>query len=610
MHHSLWPAVSARLRDRVRDESGQTLVLFAVMAAAVMGLLALGVDMAVVLGGQRRFDQNGADAAAMAVGHTLASSVQPGVAGTVLIGEPDEDIYGLARQLAGLGQPTSTWTCAPGAKGDPCAKPTGINQNTGLTTRNRLAMTLEYWGTDEWGAAWCYAPSSPMPGRVGGVPRCSANAVTVGGTTHYLVPKPDPKLPFKVRVTVSSTMEGFFADVIGAGSGMPSAPGLNEHRAAACIRPQSGTKIGNVWQWTAIPTSEVDGRTTCAQAVVAISGNQVPTEMKPVIPITTNDCRVSGSYGMLVDLWDPSPRAGCPGQPASPMGSFKNMIDFSDEPRWCTAGGGSYSYSYTGLMPEEAAACGGADTNEWNREGYAHDPTNLGGGGPPVDVTYWIGKGGYGGTVRPDSCYWQLPSCTGTMSTVPGLTGVPANRDGNWFPTYVSASPGQTGNYGSNISDGLYCKPQYISVDGNFCTDAATSPSGTYFFARKELVGYNASTPLNQKILCPPPDDFGAAYDFGCRDAGVLTWVEPQSSSGGFWNYDHSNPERVRGARILTFRLYCKWTTINGNAYCSDPPAPFTTQSSTVFGRWISHAVTGPGTGGPLSPNENFVNFD
>ena len=47
------------------------------------------------------------------------------------------------------------------------AVPTGLNQNRGLTSRNRLDMTLEYWDTESYPDAWCYSPSGPAPFKPG-----------------------------------------------------------------------------------------------------------------------------------------------------------------------------------------------------------------------------------------------------------------------------------------------------------------------------------------------------------------------------------------------------------------------------------------------------------
>ena len=52
------------------------MVSFAVMIAAMMAVLALVVDMGILLS-QRRFDQNGADAGALAAGRLLAGDVSP-----------------------------------------------------------------------------------------------------------------------------------------------------------------------------------------------------------------------------------------------------------------------------------------------------------------------------------------------------------------------------------------------------------------------------------------------------------------------------------------------------------------------------------------------------
>src|SRR5436309_15713799 len=110
-----------------RRSRGQTLVLFTMLAAAFIGFLALVVDMGFAFG-QRRFDQNGADAGTLAVAQLLALNVSPlNNGGTqVYLSLSDAEAYSKARQYAGL---DSTF-------GSTSTTPTGTNQNTGLNGRN------------------------------------------------------------------------------------------------------------------------------------------------------------------------------------------------------------------------------------------------------------------------------------------------------------------------------------------------------------------------------------------------------------------------------------------------------------------------------------------
>jgi hypothetical protein len=89
-------------------ESGQALVTFALMITVMMAMLALVLDLGLLFG-QRRFDQNGADAAALKVGHMLAGSVSPREnpdslddVVPVYFGWSESDVYTEARRYAGL----------------------------------------------------------------------------------------------------------------------------------------------------------------------------------------------------------------------------------------------------------------------------------------------------------------------------------------------------------------------------------------------------------------------------------------------------------------------------------------------------------------------------
>src|SRR5687768_17609063 len=91
-----------RIRGRIHGDDGQALVSFALMAVVIMGMLALVVDLGLVFG-QRRFDQNGADAGAFAAGRLLAGSVAPlNNNGDPYLSVPDADVYRAVRSYAGL----------------------------------------------------------------------------------------------------------------------------------------------------------------------------------------------------------------------------------------------------------------------------------------------------------------------------------------------------------------------------------------------------------------------------------------------------------------------------------------------------------------------------
>ncbi len=512
-------------------ESGQAMVSFALMMTALMGMLALVFDLGIVFS-QRRFDQNGADAAAFAAGRRLATEVAALSSTSVFFAIPDSLIYQEVRRYAGL-HPTNTGS----------AVPTGLNQS-GMISRNLLTATLEYKGTSAYPTSWCYSPTGPQPVRTPPVPACALYQGTY------------PPLPaagefYRLRVTVSSHTNGLFAPIISANDNTPAAP--TAQSVPACLPPH--VKIGAAWMPLLVGGQPVPGNTICAQTVVVIKGSPVGGDPIPVIPLTTPDCNLTSVPGGLYPLWDPNPK-NCQG---NPTGSFKNYLDFSDEPKWCD--GVSYNYSYR--MPPEAG-CGGPTDASWNRAGYAHDPARPGGNGSAEDISYWLGMGGFGGVVRPDTL---LPD--GTYLS-----------DGNRFPTYVSSNPNQSGNLGTNIGDGLYCRAVSVTNGGNGCS-TSISPSGTYFFAKNRLLG-GAGLPC--------PDIWGAApYNLGCRDTGVAVWIDPQRSAGAAWVPASNNIERVRIRRILRFRIYCAFDA-NGN--CTNPPPG--SAKSDAQGRFVSAFISGP----------------
>lgn len=116
-------------------ESGQALILFAVMVSALVAMLVLVVD-AGLLFGQQRYVQNGADAAALAAGRLVKLKSTNHLL-----------VYQEVRRYAGL-HPTILISDVP----------TGVNQHPGLTGRSRLAVKLEY----DNGTGWCAAPDDRL----------------------------------------------------------------------------------------------------------------------------------------------------------------------------------------------------------------------------------------------------------------------------------------------------------------------------------------------------------------------------------------------------------------------------------------------------------------
>jgi hypothetical protein len=267
------------------------------------------------------------------------------------------------------------------------------------------------------------------------VPPCAL--LTLASGTAY-PPRPNPNVPFKVRVTVSSTTNGFFAAVIGTNRVLPPPP--SSDAGAACLRPQ--VKSGNAWTELA----GAAGSTTCAQAVATIRGSSIFLGKSPIIPPTTGDCQIASETNpeAFFQLWGSNP-AGC----GYRLGSWKNVLDFTYEPLWCD--NQAYDYRYINLLPPQALVDGGfcdgqANDTTWNRADFVKDPQWPGNNDAKSDIPYWIARG-FGGKLR--GCTWQWNSTLGKAECL--------GDDGIRFPTYIDTHPANTGDMGQNIAAGFYC---------------------------------------------------------------------------------------------------------------------------------------------------------
>jgi hypothetical protein len=521
----------AKLLAWLRPTRGQSLVLFTLMITAFFGFLALVIDGGFVFG-QRRYDQNGADAATMAVARLVATNVAfANQAGTsVYISATDATLYAAARQYGGL-DPASTTSTSP----------TGTNQNAQLDSNNQnlLQISLEYWDGTTLNAdgtpKWCYSPLGPQPPRNPSVPSCSTPTpggfFVVNGVNYP--PQPTSN-PYKVRVTVSSTTSGSFLAAAGIGTTTTS-PTQTDSTQAACVVAGSG------------------GMLTCAQAIATIAGQPSDVLTASLIPTAVADCNVAVNPGpTLYQLWGSSGNT-CNG---FNFGSWNSIVDFSTEAIWCT-NGTNPTYKYVNILPGTAphtsyvGICVKPNgwTETWHRTNYSQDPSYPGTLVAKNDVVQWITKG-FGGTIVV----------------------------GNDLPTYVDAQPDQGGNLGQNIAAGFYCSSS--NVQSNSCS---TNASGTYFFASGQTGFQN---------VCTDGFSNGGA---GCRDADVVTWTNPEASQGApqnatSWQSVKNSPDRITVARILNFRFYCDH---DGNGYCDNTPKSITGSSSnsTVWGRFVGPLI-------------------
>lgn len=543
-------------RAQPHAQAGQVLPVFAIVVIALIAVTALVIDTGFLFG-QRRYDQNGADAAALAAARLMATSVSPfDNNGNTFFAVSDADVYNEALKYV------------------------NPNQNGGLASRNSVAWTLEYWDGATLDSAtgnpkWCHSALSPQPPRSSPVvSECTWMQLVIGSTAVNLPPQPALGHPYQVRVTVSSTTEPFFAQVAGIAGSTQAV--TTDPDAPACLR--SGT--------------EADAHMTCAQAIADIRGISTPQSVGPILPVTTGDCDLAGdpggSDGRLHQLWGSSPN-GC----GYNLRSWKNMIDLSDRADWCSdAGGGSNGdpdYKYFKLLPPASttepdsfkrATCGtgsATDTN-WDRGGGDSDSS----------------KG-----FRPDTGF----NFTGqTDHDVAALIALgfhgyiwAAYPDGNKVPTYSLADPGQGANLGQNVAAGFYCGSSGVTANG---CPTTINPAGTYYFAR------------NQPGMQFPCDDLyeQANPKIGCRDAAIpiwgdesptnlgVDWAVGANGNGGGSGWAHSgggDPDRVRLVRLLVMRIYCEESGTDpttGQKICAEPPKSIVgnAANSDVWGRFIS----------------------
>jgi hypothetical protein len=526
-----------RSRGGQDGESGQVLVLFAVAVAVIVGMLVLVIDLGLLLS-QRRFDQNGADAAALAAGRRLAGEVTPlDEVGGIYISATDASLYQQVRQYAGLNDSTGLTPSAASSDS------TGVNQNVGLTSRTKLAVTLEYSTA---AGQWCYSPSGLEPPRSPAVPVCTLFARD--GNTYP--PLPTTNQFYRVRVTVSATTDGFFTRIRMPGSSADSnnnAPPVPTDQGSAACRRATGA-AGNV---------------TCAQSVVVVKGSpNLPPAADDVIPTATGSCQVvPNGASVLFELWGSSPNP-C----GSGIGSWKNLLDLSAEQKWCDNASGQPDYKYTKLMPPLALGYStdcpspGPVSDTWQRDGgrYVPDAARSGTGEADKDIPFWIARG-FGGTLRADTC----PTCA----------------DGVRLPSYENNQPASSPG-GQNIALGFYCDG---SVTTNTCP--GNSPANTYFFAKNQPGFQN---------VCP---DLYQSTGAGCRDSAVVLWTDKQQANGAGtgWEAATGAPDRLRIARILNFRIYCDHATpADTTTPCSSPPKSVvgSAANSTVWGRFVSPVGT------------------
>ncbi len=513
-------------------QSGQSLILFTMMISVFVGFLVLVVDLGFLFG-QRRYDQNGADAGGLAVAQVIAGSVSPLSGGGTYISKLDSELYATALQYGGL---TAGSTA-----------PTGTNQNQSLSSRNQLEMTLEY--STDGGATWCYSRSSPAPPRVES--QCAANT--------GFPPNPSTTFPYRVRATVSSTTGSFFGQLF--------EQLLNKPSSDANVGP-SGTQT-NVSLPACLRPAGANGMLTCAQAIGLVSG--VPTSVASggFLPVTTGDCQIGAAIGQLYQLWGSNP-ASC----GYNVGSWKNTIDLSYDGSWCD--GVTTDYKYTNLLPtttngQPYSSYGGlwplchslpsqSYDHNWNRSSFQED-TSHPGQGNLTDFQYWIAASFHG-----------------------AIRASPTN--GNFLPTTCDGSGG-CADWGQNIASAFYCASNQVS--GDQCNLFA-APGNTYFF-KPSTLKFPCEGP--QGWTTPQVGCRTATVPTW----GSPQWATSLNQGGQAWNSSGSGgPDRVMMFRLLNMRLYCQ-KDASGNCTLVPTVLGTGSGNSSVYGLFVSLALARCPTG-------------
>ena len=165
-----------------KREDGNVMAFAALAMVALIGMVSLVMDIGFTVG-QRRFMQNGADAAALAVARQLAGNVSP---------HPTSGPW-----PEGIPHYFNVSDAAVRATAEDIA---GRNQNPGITGRTTsFTVTVEY----------CVAASDSSYSTASGCP--SPNSWVASPTASGRVPDGT----YKVRVTVESTITTLFGSVIG-----------------------------------------------------------------------------------------------------------------------------------------------------------------------------------------------------------------------------------------------------------------------------------------------------------------------------------------------------------------------------------------------------------
>jgi Flp pilus assembly protein TadG len=327
-----------RLRAFRKQEDGNVLAFAALAMVALIGVVSLVFDIGFTVG-QRRFMQNGADAAALAVARQLADSVSPYPAS--------------GPWPQGIPHYFNVSDAAVRATGADIAE---RNQNPGITGRTtNFTVTIEY----------CVAASDSTYSIAAGCP--SPNSWVSSPTPSGQVPDGT----YKVRVTVTSTITTFFGSVIGHDSTTTNG------QAIAVIRGVCPETVadGGAWAFTLWDQQDFG---TDPDALFMLWGSANP----PAPP------GADANWKNVIDL---SPESRwCDGVPADyAWAQDPTMAGLVPEGIYCTPDLTNTSNNFAG------------EDVTWNRGAYSEDPRGscyTGDSINPDNLATWTSSN-FGGTL-------------------------------------------------------------------------------------------------------------------------------------------------------------------------------------------------------------------
>lgn len=356
------------------------MVFTAIALVAMLGITSMVIDLGMLFG-QRRFMQNGADAAALAAAQMLGNSVSPySVNGPWpqnipnFFGVTDGDVYQKALNIAQK------------------------NQNPGITGRtSNFAVKVEYCVAVDNSHYLVDQPGCPSP---------NSWRLSQGGTN------PTARVPdgaYKVRVTVSSTLSTFFGVVVGKSTTDATGQGI---AVILGVCPQT-VVTGNVFPYTL--WDQQNFGTTDPNTLFQLWSSNPPAPRN-----------ADNSWKNILDFTPANKWCNglSPDYPWAVDPTFAAMVPVGTN---CAAGGG-----FTGT------------DNSWNRSLYTQDARGgcyVGNDLNPQDIATWASTG-YMGTL---AVGMKMPVFTQTGDqgnnialAIYGKNGVPA-CSGTYFFNGVTA---------------------------------------------------------------------------------------------------------------------------------------------------------------------------